>query len=631
MRPWRGATLLGLLAWAGVFAVPLGAQSVVQVEGGGNTITGGYGSRVQFWGGGYEGWIGAGYSRGWRLGFFAKHPLGLDTIRVGFDAVPLGLTTDLFSGGSYLLTQGVAWRRKRSTFEATLFGGATGVGGGAPFVNTARADKPLGMLALDYRPVPALLLRTQAVAARRQTLLENMTWRSENGVHRLGASGGVGSNHPYGAVSWQATTPYVDLRAGYADFARGFQRADAPLPNIAEPYHENVLLTLRAPKRAMLTLGHQNFRQEDSLTIGVARASVDQAVANVALLGFNVGGGVFYTEATDGRSLSTFNSINRALPFAASGTVMLFQTFRRGTLPIRTMQGELRERLSSKLSIAQVFSQTGKSLSAGLGGTFQHGFTVISVDYQNYYVPLRQPNPFMRALNLTMRLQIGSSSASIGSSIDPFGRVTYSASGSTYLYLGEPTPGVQPIPIRFQRYVIRGIVVDETGNPIDGAAVDLGGELAMTNSRGEFFLRTKNARATPLKLSFDEFIAVGQFELVSAPSTVMPAEEERASVVRIVLRPVALAQSREKAKLLGIQPQGAPRSGPANAPTRSPSASVVPLPNNAPQLYGAAARRDGAQLVLREVWRAALDVVQPPCCRRGDAWRFIQRPLPWKM
>jgi hypothetical protein len=619
------------LAWIGVFAVPLGAQSVVQVEGGGNTITGGYGSRVQFWGGGYEGWIGAGYSRGWRLGFFAKHPLGPDTIRVGFDAVPLGLTTDLFSGGSYLLTQGVAWRRKRSTLEATLFGGATGVGGAAPFVNTARADKPLGMLALDYKPVPAVLLRTQAVAARRQTLLENVTWRSENGVHRLGASGGVGSNHPYGAVSWQATTPYLDLRAGYADFARGFRRADAPLPNIAEPYRENVLLTVRAPKRAMLTLGHQNFRQEDTLTIGVARASVDQAVANVAILGFNVGSGVFYTEATDGRSLSTFNSVNRALPFAASGTVMLFQTFRRGTLPIRTMQGELRERLSSKLSISQVFSQTGKSVSAGLGGTFQHGFTVISVDYQNYYVPLRQPNPFMRALNLTIRLQVGSSSASIGSSIDPFGRVTYSASGSTYLYLGEPAPGIQPIPIRFQRYVIRGIVVDDAGNPIDGAAVDLGGELAMTNSRGEFFLRTKNARATPLKLSFDEFIAVGQFELVSAPSTVMPAEEERASVVRIVVRPVAMAQSGERAKLLGIQPQGAPRGGSANAPMRSPSASAVPLPSTDVPLHGAAGRREGTQLVLREVWRAALEVAQPPCCRRGDAWRFIQRPLPWKM
>lgn len=652
MRPGLGATLAGLLASAALSASPLGAQSVFQVEGGGNTITGGYGSRVQFWSGAYEGWIGAGYSRGWRLGFFAKRPVGLDTLRLGFDAQPLGLATDLFSGGSYLLTQGVAWRHKRSTLDATVFGGATGSGGGAPFVNTARADKPLGLLALDYRPTPSVLLKTHAVAARRQTLLESMTWKSADGVHRLGATAGVGSNHPYGAVSWQATTGYIDLRAGYADFAHGFRRADAPLPNIAEPYRENVLLTFRAPKRAMLTLGHQNFRQEDTLSFSVTRAAVDQAVTNVALLGFNVGSGVFYTTATDGRTLSTFNSVNRALPFGASGTVMLFQTFRRGTVPIRTMQGELRERLTSKLSLSQVFSQTGKSVSAGLGGSFQSGFTVVAFDYQNYYVPLRQPNPFMRALNLTIRLQIGNSSASIGSSLDPFGRVTYSASGSTYLYVGEVPSGLQPIAVRFERYVIRGMVVDERGNPIGGAAIDLGGELAMTNSRGEFFLRVKNKRAVPVKLAFDDFLAVGDFEVVSAPTTVMPEEEERAGSVRIVVRPLAAAMSRERAKILGIRPQGAPRGGPVKpgggaladagtpraAPPRAAPAvssprvtSEVPLPARSLVLQGAAARCDGVQSMLSEVYRAAVEVAHPRCCRRGDAWRFIQRPLPWKM
>src|SRR6185503_19777125 len=103
----------------------------------------------------------------------------------------------------------------------------------------------------------------------------------------------------------------------------------------------------------------------------------------------------------------------------------------------------------------------------------------------------------------------------------------------------------------------------------DGAAVDLGGALAMTNSRGEFFLRTKHARATKLKVSFDEFTAVGQFEFVSAPSTVVPEEEERGSIVRIVVRPANVAQAKaQKERLLGIQPQGQPRGGLANAPAR---------------------------------------------------------------
>ena len=361
MRPRSALTLAGALLLAGFRAGSLGAQAVFQLEGGGNSITGGYGSRVQFWSGAYEGWFGAGYSRGWRVGLFAKRPFGQDTLRAGFDVLPIGFATDIFAGGSYLLTQGVAWRRNRPHFKATLFGGATGAGAGAPFVNTARADKPLGLLVLDYRPTPALLFQSQTVAARRQTFLESASWTSPDLVHTLSVTGGAGSNAPFGAAAWRVATENVDFRAGYTEFAAGFRRADAPLPNIAEPYHENLLLTLRAPRRAMLTLGHQNFRQDDTTSASATRATVDQAVASLTLLGVNVGGGVFQTEYTDGRTLSTFNSINRALPFGTSGTVMFFQTFRRGTLPLRTMQAELRERVTSKLSISQVFSQTGKS------------------------------------------------------------------------------------------------------------------------------------------------------------------------------------------------------------------------------------------------------------------------------
>src|SRR5215210_1158054 len=135
MRAGVAFVIAGALLAAGA---PVGAQSVFQLEGGGNSITGGYGGRMQFWSGPYEGWIGAGYTRGWRLGFFVKRPLFADTLRAGFDVQPIGMTTDIFSGGSYLLTQGLAWRRRRTSFDITVFGGATGSGVGAPFVNTAR-------------------------------------------------------------------------------------------------------------------------------------------------------------------------------------------------------------------------------------------------------------------------------------------------------------------------------------------------------------------------------------------------------------------------------------------------------------------------------------------------------------
>ena len=621
--------------------VPLGAQAIFQLEGGGNSITGGYGSRVRFWSGDFEGWVGAGYERGWRLGAFLKHPLGLDTLRAGFDVQPLGLATDIFSGGSYLLTQGLAWRRRRPGFDATIFGGAVGTGAGAPFVNTSRAEKPLGYAIVNYRPMTTLLVQTHVVAARRQTFLETANWSSPEATHNVGATFGMGANAPFGALAWRATSEHVELRAGYTEFATGFRRADAPMPDFAEPYHENVMLTLREPRRVSLTIGHQNFRQDDTTALsGGTRASVDQALGTLAIFGMTLGAGVFQTTTQEGRTLSTFNSINRALPFGASGSVLLFQTFHPAAVPIRSVQAELHEPVTRNLGLSELFAQTGHSVSAGLGGRYQSGFTTIALDYQNYYVPLRQPDPFMRALTLTVRLQLGNSSASIGTAIDPFGHVTYSASGSTYLYVGELAPGVQPITIRFERYVVRGFVQDEAGHPIDGAAIDVGGELALTNSRGEFFVRTKTRRIVPIRVSFDDFLAIGSYELLSAPASATPADEDHASPVQIILRGAPPPPPSGTLRRDGRNPRTGtrPESGRIGSGAHSDS-SAAPA-RRAPRAMSAAARSDAALLgslggaqcrsaagVLADVLaialrEASLAPAAPP------RWHITERPIP---
>ncbi|HKO14666.1 MAG TPA: hypothetical protein VJU87_00405 [Gemmatimonadaceae bacterium] len=634
MRRAPALALLGVVLASGARA---GAQTVFQVEGGGNSVTGGYGSRVQFWSGAYEGWVGAGYSRGWRLGAFVKHPLGLDTVRVGLDVQPLGFATDIFSGGSYLLTQGLSWRRKRQGFDATIFGGAVGTGAGAPFVNTSRAEKPLGFALVEYRPMPSLLLQSHAVAARRQSFLETAAWTSADAVHSVAATGGVGANAPFGALTWRANSEHVELRAGYTEFGNGFRRADAPAPDFAEPYHESLLLTLRAPRRASVTIGHQNFRQDDSTAgVGGTRAAVDQALTTVALFGVTLGGGVFRTSTPQGHTLSTFNSINRALPFGTSGSLLLLQTFAPTLPPIRTVQAELHEPVTHSLMLSQLFAQTGRSFSGGLGGRYQHGFTTIALDYQNFYVPLRQPDPFMRALTLTIRLQLGNSSASIGTAVDPFGHVTYSASGSTYLYVGEMAPGVQPITIRFERYVIRGYVQDENGHPVDGAALDVGGELALTNSRGEFFVRTKTRRSVPLRVSFDDFLAIGSYELLSAPATVTPEDEEHATAVRILLRSAPPAPTAAPPRPRG--PTGMPRdTSSTNGIARSSAGPSATRGGRPPRGASPAvttsqwASLTGAQCqdrvgVLGNVLTIAARSM--PAAPAAGTWRIIERPLP---
>jgi hypothetical protein len=137
---------------------------------------------------------------------------------------------------------------------------------------------------------------------------------------------------------------------------------------------------------------------------------------------------------------------------------------------------------------------------------------------------------------------VGNFWTSLSTTVDPSGNVSYNASGGTYLYLGQPALGLggQPFVIRIQRHIIRGIVMDEAGAPIEGAAIDIGGTVVLTNSRGEFFVRTGRRSARSVRVLRDEFLAAGSFEVVNAPASVEAADEETALPVRIVLRRVVV-------------------------------------------------------------------------------------------
>jgi hypothetical protein len=79
-------------------------------------------------------------------------------------------------------------------------------------------------------------------------------------------------------------------------------------------------------------------------------------------------------------------------------------------------------------------------------------------------------------------------------------------------------------------------VIDETGNPVEGAAVEVGGEVVFTNSAGDFFLRVGRPRRSPVRVLLSEFLLPGQWEVVSAPADAEAAPETRGSGIEIVLR-----------------------------------------------------------------------------------------------
>jgi hypothetical protein len=116
--------VLGLALGLALATRPAAAQ-VFQLQGGGSSLFEGYGGVLSVWGNGYEGSLGIGYLDGIRLGWSARRLLaGRDTLRLGNDALPFHLETDVFGGGSAILAQGASLQRRgRTTLQA--LGGAS--------------------------------------------------------------------------------------------------------------------------------------------------------------------------------------------------------------------------------------------------------------------------------------------------------------------------------------------------------------------------------------------------------------------------------------------------------------------------------------------------------------------------
>src|SRR5262245_59167812 len=120
------------------------AQTVVEVQGGGSSLTGGYGAAANFWRNGVEGWVGLGYLDGLRVGAFAQKTIGKDTLRLGNDALVIRYPTDVFGNGYNLLVQGASYIRTQGRTAIVAFGGASSEGQPAPAFFAAKAQAAMG-------------------------------------------------------------------------------------------------------------------------------------------------------------------------------------------------------------------------------------------------------------------------------------------------------------------------------------------------------------------------------------------------------------------------------------------------------------------------------------------------------
>jgi len=98
----------------------------------------------------------------------------------------------------------------------------------------------------------------------------------------------------------------------------------------------------------------------------------------------------------------------------------------------------------------------------------------------------------------------------------------------------------QPIAL----HVIKGVVLDDQGAPVESAALHIGKQVAYTDSSGRFMVRFLKRGSFPFSLAPEVFLTNGVYQVLSAPSEVHTEPEDSVADVRVVVRRVPPPQAR---------------------------------------------------------------------------------------
>lgn len=499
-----------------------------------------YGAAVYAYTSRFTGWAGIGYQDGLLFGAGIQTTFRQDTLRLGSSTLVEQYPTDLFSPGINVLTQDVryTWVRPRTTVMGSIgFASATP---GSQFFPAFSFNGAYGSLKVKHEVDRRVRLAFDGVAADKQTAIGQAAYLASPDI-ALAASGGVGSNAPYGAMSLEYRGRNVTVLAAYVYQGMGFRRVDLPYPNQTEADKENLLVDWQIHPNVSLGAAHQNFLQPAQDTVPAILGTGNSVYASARVAGFRVQAGLYDSRSMGITNLSNYFAVGRAVGSRLDAEVFLLQSRPSIGPSTTTPIVNLREQVTQRLGLLQqvAFNPDG-NVSVQFGGNLLLPIGELGVGYQIVQRPLEPLNPFESVLNLTARIQLGRYSTSVSTIFQPDGSVSYIANASTFLYFGAlgGTGQANLVGRQIGRFVVRGRVVDTAGQPVDGAALDLDGQVTFTNTDGQFLLRVGRPRTYQLRVLLDEFLTPGTWEVVSAPDGVLAASEEGGNAAEIVLRRV---------------------------------------------------------------------------------------------
>ncbi len=517
---------------------------VFRVQGGDSSLLNAEGGSVEFKAPDYDGTVGFGFFNGKpEFGGNTRYQFHGYTLLGGDENIPFTLPTDVFDASHYFSVRGAGVTRSWDDSRFYAFAGTTATWMGTGFFNAASSDRPAGVFFYERKWNSRLKFFSREIASNTQTALEGVEWRPRKWL-KTGLTGGIGSNQPYFASSMDAETQRLAFKASYVLTGDRFQRVTVLSPFSSEVNKGNVQMLYKPNNISSFTAGHENILEPVTVGGPMEQASVNQLSSDFRIGKFYFGTGLFSSNAagrrTTGENLYVGRHIGQRIEVntnyftstpQATGTTAAEKT--------TILSGTVRENFSSRFSLLQLISRTAGQTTFAFGGDFTSNRLQLRADYQNVYLPFRPDRPFEQALALNVSLRVkGPLQVTAASNVAPDGHLRYSFGASTYLYRisGMASNAFSQDSFSIAKFVIQGVVKDEQGVPIEGAALHVGREIAYTDSSGRFQVRVSKHGPYAISVVPDEFLTNVAYEIVSAPAQVRAELDTAASDVEIVVR-----------------------------------------------------------------------------------------------
>ena len=521
------------------------AAQVFKIQGGTSTLLNAEGGSVEFKAPNYNGSVGLGFFDGhFQYGAEARTQFRDYTLLAGDESVPFTLPTDLFDYSHYFSARGVGAFRKKDDSNLYVFTGATSTWLGTGFFSAAKSDDPVGILFYERNLSPRLKFFSREIVSHRQTSLQGLEWK-QNKWLTGSLTAGLGSNEKYFASAIDAETQRLAFKASYVLMGDTFHRVTVLSPLSSEVNKGNVQMLYKPNSFVSLTTGHENILEPVTLGGPMQQATVDQFSADFHIERFYFGSGLFTSTAAGRSTQGTNLYAGRRIGHRFEVNTNYFRSAPKST-PTEPAQNSVivsatvRENFSSRFSLLQLISRTDGQTTISYGGDFTSNRLMARVDYQNVYLPFRPDHPFEQALALNASLRVtGPWQVTAASNVAPDGHLRYSFGVSTYLYrLNGMITNNSADSFSIPKYLIQGVVKDDQGLPVEGAALHIGRQVAYTDSEGHFMARFSKRATFLMSVAPEEFINNGTYEVVSAPTQAAADREETAGELQVLVRRV---------------------------------------------------------------------------------------------